>query len=472
MLCSPSQAEDWTALVVGNTSRNAPSAFADSFNVAQSLTKAGIGTVDLKREVGVDQMARAFDALSGQPKVLVYFAGAILERPAGVVLMGKGGGDIRSALGVVLLKLADNGTQSALFLIEDCAGGNGMAGRVQPPDLPEGFSYQIVATAGPDGTCDAVNGARLTDSITSFAPGAPLQDALSGLWTAGPGTAEVVYTVAPAPGQLAATALEETQVQSNPSLPQLRAATLEEPELPSSPAAQVDIVSVSPVPATVSPVRPAESVQGVSAADTASGDATVVFAPPSDAQIAALPRASGLPEPSIIIGIITETRASFSTIDDEQGEVTTNEITFENVAARRALQESDPGLFQQLVFGGAFDPPPALLERVIQTELARMACYTSTIDGIWGRGSRGSVTRFFNEIQGVTPVTTEPTMELFHQIISQPEVLCPAPVVRAQPRQPARPANNTPAPAPEPAPQPQRRNRGGNSTGFVGGVFR
>jgi len=156
-----------------------------------------------------------------------------------------------------------------------------------------------------------------------------------------------------------------------------------------------------------------------------------VFLPPAAQQQAALPQAEGLPEPSIIVGFVEGvTEASFDTLEEDAGgDVAGTEIAYDNLEARRSLRDESPDLFETLVAGGAFDPPEALLETALQTELARMGCYTAGIDGVWGGGSRASVERYFTEVDGVTAETLEPTVGLFRQIIRQDEIECPEPVV-------------------------------------------
>jgi hypothetical protein len=158
----------------------------------------------------------------------------------------------------------------------------------------------------------------------------------------------------------------------------------------------------------------------------------VVFFP-APAQIAALPQAEGLPEPSIIVGLFDGlTNAAFNRAA-EPGEVSSSEISYDNLVARRNLRAEDPDLFESLIVGGAFDPPEQLLGRALQSELARMGCYNAGIDGVWGGGSRSSVERYFAEIPGEIAETLEPTFGLFRQIIRKDDVVCAAPVAVAAP---------------------------------------
>jgi hypothetical protein len=155
----------------------------------------------------------------------------------------------------------------------------------------------------------------------------------------------------------------------------------------------------------------------------------LIFAAPAAAQLAAVPRAAGLPEPSIIVGLIEASApVSFERVP-EAADVGSNEITYDNLAARTSLRRQDISLFSSLVDSGAFDPPPELLARALQTELARMGCYTAGIDGNWGRGSVGAVDRYFAQRSEDSPVTRNAEVALFRQIISFEDVACPPPEV-------------------------------------------
>lgn len=449
---------EWSAVVIGNPSTNAPSAFGDSFHVAEALKENGLTDVSLRRELGADAMAAALDGLAGQSHVLLYFAGPIGPDASGGILMGQGGGDRRAALGPFLERLAQSGTREVILLIEDCAGGRGMAGRLKAPNIAGDLSVFMAASAGPEGTCS--QGAdRLTDRLVQQKDDASLQETLAGLWV-GLDKAE--------PLQLAASTTS-APAQDN--------------------IIQDDIVVLAPSTAPVATAQAFSATEAVQVRDASLiDDSTVLFVPPPRSQVAAVPVAAGRPQPSIIVGIIEPTNASFSQVDDTPGDVSANEITYDNFEARQALKGQDPELFKTLVEDGAFDPPDVELARVIQTELQRMGCYTSSVDGIWGNGSRRSVDRFFAEIEGQDPTTRDPSVELFRQVILQDEIECTAPVAAAastrqttttRTRQPR--TNNTrtprtsrPATTPrQPTPQPSRPSGGGgNIGGLGGGIFR
>ena len=179
-------------------------------------------------------------------------------------------------------------------------------------------------------------------------------------------------------------------------------------------------------------------------------------------QLGAMPVAArvavGLPPPSIIVGMIEAGR------EDEFGLATLLPATvekfgfsLEDLEAREALRESNPDLLRRLVEEGYLDPDEDRLPRILQTELARMNCNRSGIDGVWGRGSRRSVGEYFAQLASVSWPDQAPTPELLRAIIINGDVACPTPaaVVRPAPtpRRTTTPARTQPraaAPAPKP----------------------
>lgn len=260
---------------------------------------------------------------------------------------------------------------------------------------------------------------------------------------------------------------------------------------PINPVIPQDAPGGTRVAGRVTPVQPvaqrpqaSASVSSGTSANTGSGgvtNAVQIFTPaPRTAAPAALPTAAGLPEPYLIFGELQATNASFS--PTETGEVEGNPIDTSSFETRNQIRNDTPDLYAQLVAGGAFDPADGStsgLARAIQTELARMNCYTSTIDGVWGNGSRGSVTAYFQQISE-QPSGLEPTLDLFRKIILNDDVSCP---VVQQAAQPARATGNTTtrtntnsAPAvrtQQPVRQQAPATTGGINTNNLGtGVFR
>ena len=458
---APAGALDWTALVIGNSGAGAEGGSTDAFHAAESLKSAGLSRVVLEREVSSDAMQRAVRDVAGAPAVVFYVAAPLTPGGDGPVI-GEAGAGPGMALGAVLRALADAGTRRAAVLIEDCAGPAGQAGRVSLPPAPEGIDVFLAASAGPEGTCGGA--VRLTEVLGHEAAAGvlDLDAALSGLWIG----ARMAEAAVLRPGGAGGATGD-------------------------APPPVFAVVEADPV-GTVTPIAPVSRIETVVPAaapsDVAAAEGGAVATFVAQAQIAALPTGEGFPEPSIIVGLIETTSATFGTVDDSAPEVTANEIAFDNLDARRAFRAQDPELFAALVESGAFDPPEAQLARVLQGELARMGCYRAAIDGDWGNGSRAAVDRYFAQLEGVEPVGRDPTVALYRQVILRDDVACPEPqpavATTTEPRrntttttrtntsrqQPAaQPAQRTqPAPR-QPAPQQQPRSLRNNS---LGGVYR
>ncbi|ARC90737.1 peptidoglycan-binding protein [Rhodovulum sp. MB263] len=209
-------------------------------------------------------------------------------------------------------------------------------------------------------------------------------------------------------------------------------------ETPGAAAAPADS---APVPRRVAPVRlaPAAPAAPVLSARPET-PAVEIFTPPPRESLAALPRAEGLPEPSVIVGLIAPEADDLPVWSD--------------LATRTRLRQDDPEAFARLVAAGALDPPEDALPRAIQTELARMNCYRGGIDGLWGEGSRAAVARYFAE-RGLGPAPGAPSPGLFRRIVAAEDVACPAPPAPAAART-ATPRRQS-APEPSDGPPPQIR---------------
>ena len=218
---------------------------------------------------------------------------------------------------------------------------------------------------------------------------------------------------------------------------------------------------ISPVQTVVSPIVAGAEVQGEALAVLAAAPR------PRSTGPRPVPGAGGLPQPSIILGE-EETLASLVVPDVPA----VQQLDYTDIAAREALKASDAGGYADLIQAGAYDPAPDQLAFAVQTELARMNCYTRTIDGDWGNGSRRALQLYFDTLK-VAATTQEPTVEVFRQLLTDdavacPDVVAPAPApVAAAPRTPrtqSAPAAAAPAPAPAPV-ETGRRIRQNNGTG-------
>ena len=400
----PVAAQVWQGVVIGQSGSDSPRAFADSYHVANALKAGGVADVVLLRDAPNSDAAAVIEALTGAERALVYLTGPLTA----------GGSAIRLSDGplsfeTVVTQLSQAGIGEIALLIEACPA---QGETVMFPAPPEGVRMLRAASMPPGAACpDAGSDTpRMTDLlIQQLNNPATLADLLGPVWMSSDLTTPVTLNPAAPPPQPA------PEIVSDVSIIQSDVVTLA-PVSPTS-AGAATITQVSLEQPTAAP---------------ASGE-VVIFAPTPQAQLAALPTAAGLPEPSIIVGLIEPQDDTLFEQAETPSEVVSTEIAYDNFEARRAMRAQDPEQFATLVGAGAFDPPERLLPAALQTELSRMGCYTSSIDGVWGRGSRRSVERYFGEIEGVSAVSLDPTNDLFRQIMLQDDVKCPV-VAAATPR--------------------------------------
>lgn len=233
-------------------------------------------------------------------------------------------------------------------------------------------------------------------------------------------------------------------------------------------ASSQTIVLLAPVRAfsnatVISPISPRTTGSaGTAIQPIGGGGVTLVAggaAAPAPAVFRPTPGENGLPAPSILVGFVTE--ESDLALEPEiiapaivDAPIAGLGLSYDDLDARNEMRTADPDIFASLVESGAFDPPDTELGRAIQTELARMNCYRSTIDGLWGPGSRRSVAGYYEQVGGTTP-SQDPDVRIFRAIITSEDVRCPDPAPRAV-AQPTRRATTQAAPraATQAAPAP------------------
>ena len=442
-------AADWTSLVVGQPGPDAPTAFADAFHAAAALERGSVPLRDVLRDAPLNAFRAALAAPSGAPGLILFYSGA--AEPARLALR-----DGSVALDEVLAEAARAGVRQLVLLIEDCPTPRAEAPRpVALPDPPAGLEMLAITSAGGQPAC--APGARLTDRLEALAGadsiGGDLRAALGDLPQQGavPGPVTLVERPAPEPEEVVEYLPDDVVLLDLGDGAEGEAS--EEVRLPAR-------VPESPAPA-------------------GGGTPVITLASLPAQQIAARPLGAGRPEPSIIVGVIEGvTDAAF---EPDAGEQTDGAaLAWDDLAARRALRENSPALFETLLASGALDPPEDVLAVALQQELQRMGCYRAGIDGLWGPGSRGAARSYLDEADIAQPPAPEPTIELFRLILRFDDVECavpqaPAPAATA----PSRPATTTtrtrqaPAPAPQPQPQPAAPSSGGGfGSGNFGGVFR
>ncbi len=312
--------------------------------------------------------------------------------------------------GVPLQEVADlyAGAGQLIILAESCP--------VAEPDeaasvIPASASPQspertiIVFSPGEGKSCDPGN--RLTDVFLDLLdqPGADLGDNLQ---------------------QAGATVLRGAQADQQLVLIPAASAAGEAPDqtiiaVPSQPASAVQVVQ----PRSVSAV----SGGGVRIFNASAPQVSIA----GDRRMRPTP--DGLPEPSIIVGEMPPADGAEQISGEIEG--TTVGVSYEE---RRRIRDEDAELFTSLLESGAFDPSADQMAAAIQTDLLRMNCYTSSVDGIWGNGSRQAVDRYVREL-GQAAVSREADVALFRQVALNDSVRCPAPVAR-----PAAQTNTTATP--------------------------
>ncbi|UWQ81763.1 hypothetical protein K3725_21285 (plasmid) [Leisingera sp. S132] len=442
--CGAAAAQDWRGLAIGDTGGGAARAFADAYYAAEALRGwSGAAPVLLRNAAHADAV-EALDGLQGAGRLVLYYAGPV-QPDGGLISDGHG-----LALAARLEPLAAAGLSHLLLLVENCAGTAREAAAL--PDLSveaakAGVTLTLAASAGAGEACPgAAAGGRLSDAMKTAAKaqGAAAAGALQAFVRNGSG--EVLAGLGGAKAVAAPARRAQVPVADTVRLIPARA------QAPNRPVAAVRPVSV-----------PANGLRG--------GGAALALPAP---QLAALPRAEGLPQPSVIVGVIGGAGGADFAAAQDPADLQGSEIAYDNLAARQRLRSGDPDLFASLVAAGAFDPPAPLLPQALQSELARMGCYTSRIDGDWGRGSQAAARRYFEAAGGGSPASLEATAELFRLIISRDDAACARPVAAA-PRANAISGGSRQtqarraAPAQAPSRQPAQTITPGSA---LGGVFR
>ena len=391
-------AGDWQGLSIGQAGLGSEMAFADAFHITGALARGGGRDVILLRDM---DPATVLASLSGWPEGI----GAILY----VATSARDGAlDLRDqtlSLDAMVQALASRKVTDIVLLLENCTAQDGTPASFALPEFAPDLRVLVAQSTG-SGTACPDSGNRLTDLIRIASADASLQSVL---------TDKIVQDSLTAPVPVA----ERIQSGASPLTPV---------------APQVgDVITAGPdflVPNKVETPR-VQAVEAISPTLDLGGGSVLVFAAAPASQLLAVPRAAGLPEPSIIVGVIQISATSSFAPVQQLDDVSRSEIAYDNLPARLALRSQDPTLFASLVEAGAFDPPAPLVPSALQQELARMNCYRGRIDGDWGGGSRGALTRYFGERPGVAAVTEQPLAILFRQIIVVDDVQCPAQTVSA-----------------------------------------
>lgn len=476
---------DWEAIVVGQPGPGAQGSFADAFHASQALEKGGIFVRDMIRDMPRSRLTDTLAGLEGVPKLVLYYSGRI---PSGSISMMDG----TMPLETVLKAAAQAGTQQVLLLVENCTDHTPKPSQVILPDAPRGMALQVVASAAADGTCTP--GTRLSDQLKGLSQEAGLEGDLLAMLHG-------LDVTGALPDTVAMTGPRDFDVDVEEVVEFLPDDVVQLPVLDGDFSLSGDPVLIDEdlievvLPAQAPPPPAEEDAQLI----------RVTFNSLPQAQMAALPIAAGLPEPSILVGLIEGvTEASLSTeVDTEPTAlaafVDDNRAIAVSLAQLRKMSKDNPDLYKSMLTAGTFDPPEGrILAKVIQTELGRMNCYLGGIDGDFGRGSQRGSQTYYEELekrQIAALDSPDASIDLFRLILGTPEVDCPRPkpqpVAATRSKTPsatstrrtaatstARSTNRAAtttrsAPAARSTPAPAPRSSGGSFGGSnFGGVFR
>jgi hypothetical protein len=483
----PVSAQDRAAILVSSESAESGVSAAQPDILGLSETLLGMGfTVSRLQNPDEAALNAAFSALPAGATALFYFHGAVAVDADEAVLLSGGS---RIPLDPALAALAGTGRDGTLVFLDTC-----VADAVPLPAPDDALDLFIAMSTAPGAACptDVSDlAAMMQDRLVApgqaldaqFPVTAAVDDAtpVPGLWVRSTLANPFVFRAATSGTQLTAADYEmldrlapedrarmialwtEAGIAVDIARPAAGGLTARvvETAVQMSPVQPVVIQSasvLSPITATVSPIVTGAEVEGEALVVLAATPVTAVPTRPR-----AVPGAGGLPQPSVILGE-TETLASLA--------APAQQLDYTDIAARQASKAADPAAYAELILTGAYDPPPEQLAVAVQTELARMNCYTSTIDGDWGNGSRRALQLYFDTLEIAAP-SQDPSVEIFRQLLQKddvacPEVAAPAPAAAA-PRttqQQAAPRQAAPAPQPAaPAPTEERRIRQSNGTG-------
>jgi hypothetical protein len=489
----PVYAEDRVAILVASESGAVPTQAMrkDAFALSETLFGMGFSVRRLENP-SQTQLMLAINAVPDNATTLLFFSGEARREGDQTVLIT---GPDPVPLDATLAALAG---QPSLVFLDTCR-----AGAVPLPAPAENPDQFLALPVAPDATCptDAPSMAQdILARITAPSVAITEQFAAEGPWVRSTLTQPFVFRAASSATQLTAADYEMLERLSEDDrqkmidlwtssgiavdvagAPRVTATAATSPILspqiiitaPVSPIIVQSAGVLSPITTVVSPIVTGAEVQGEELAILAAAPAA------RTGGLRPVPGAGGLPQPSVILGE-TATLVSLAT-PTPPPETPAVQLDYTDVAARTALKAADAPEYARLITTGAYDPAPELLPTAVQTELARMNCYTRTIDGQWGNGSRRALQLYFDTLK-VAATTQEPTVEVFRQLLTADEVKCPdvvvaptpartatAPTTQRTTRRAAAPAAAAPAPA-APAPAPTTRTI--RQTGTGTGAFR
>lgn len=117
------------------------------------------------------------------------------------------------------------------------------------------------------------------------------------------------------------------------------------------------------------------------------------------------------------------------------------------------------------------EPDPVEVATAVQSELKRIGCYTSSVDGDWGRGSERALERYYNA-KDMSYANLQPTAALRDKLVAETGTICERPVVRPTTTTAGNGGTSTPRPTTQPADEPATTTTVKPNFGIGSGGFR
>jgi hypothetical protein len=461
MACEPALAAGRLALVIGNsgyggTVPQLKNAVNDAELVAGTLTDLGF-EVTLLTNGTVKDMRTAVDELkargTGAEAVLFYFSGHGFQLnganhlvPVDAVLNDRGKIDAETlSLNDLIIELSDP-SRPTIIMIDAC--------RDNP--LPESVRGNEAANGLAQVTATIAN----TYVLFATAPGSVTHD---GAGSNGPFALALEENL-PLPDQdfvgvMKRVRASVAQQSAGLQLPWEQSSMLVDFKF--NPGVQSAVAFDTPLVIDVPP----ELDVGTDVADVDNDDVAtpaVTETPVATVAEVPTPTVAETPEPTVeptptLAPLVSPTTEPTLTVADIPEPTPTPTPTVETPTPTVAVTPTVEG------------PDPVQVASAVQTELKRIGCYTSTVDGDWGRGSQRALERYYNA-KDIDYANLEPTVALKDKLAEETGIVCERirPTPTPTPTPVAGGGGNTPAPADDPEPDRPTISIGGGGAG----VFR
>ncbi len=239
MAATGAKADPWSVLVIGTG--------GEAVSVSSALSSAGVADVRHLMDGTARDIVDAVGGMAGNDRVLVYYEGALASRGGQPAI----GDDPRLTMAALADRLAAEGASEVAILIENCSTAAGA--EIAPPVGSLRADVLLAASAGPGQGCE---GPTLTAALIGASLGTPLEQIVSGAWVGV--SPRGSFSLDPGAG---------------------------------APSSAIAMLEPRPEGTTLAAPLGDEAIQ------------SAVFTPLPDSQIAAIPVAAGMPQPSIIVGI-------------------------------------------------------------------------------------------------------------------------------------------------------------------------